>query len=865
MALWKNPFRRLGSDSALDREIAFHVEELTKANLSQGMSPAEARRQALIAFGGPEQIRQQLRQVHSSRLLNGVVFNGKSALRFLKRSPSFSAAIILILALGIGLNSAVFSAMDAVILRPLPYPEADRLLVIHQQDLKNRDANHFVAPVRVEDWNRLNSTFASISGYYTDDLSEISGPLPEKVTEALVAPRFLRVLGVSPRLGRDFTAEEEKFGGPDAVLISYRFWQLRFHGDPNVLNRQLHVGEFAYSIVGVMPASFTFPNPDVDMWAPSPPDAPYAQRRDATWFTVLGRMKPATTLAEAEADLQTVQHQLGTQFPKPDRDLMVETTPLKETVVSGIRDSFWLLYGSVCLLLLIACTNIAALLLARTRDREHEISVRFSLGASRGAIILQLLSEVLALAMAGSLVGLGVAAAATHGFHLLSREVPRAEEISLNWRIVVYSLACAVATTVLCGLLPALRGTRKQLAHSLAQTSRTQVATRNPVQWVLVGVQVMLAVTLLTGAGLLLRSLKELGRVSPGFEAAHVLTFQITGSWGETTDMAKVLQRIDRTLDGLRQLPGVESTATAAMLPGIPALYQMEYKIDGKVDENRKILADSRYVSVGYFGTMRIPLLLGEACEEKPNRTDVLVNRSFRDRYFGDSSPVGHNIKAATYNDFMVEGTIRGVVADAREEGLNTPPVPTVYSCFSAPTPFPNYLVRTRGNPAAMADAVRKRIHELEPARSVYGMMPLADHLDEASLENRLRTIVLTLFAASAVFLACIGIYGTINYLARSRQREVGVRLALGALRHQVIARFLLEGVRVTLLGWAAGFVLSLEAGRLLKSMLYGVSALDAETYVGVLFMILIVATLASLLPAWRASRVEPVCVLREE
>src|SRR5215472_4708127 len=534
MALWKNAFRRLGGDSAFDREIAFHIEELTKANLSQGMSPAESRRQALIAFGGQEQIKQQLREVHSSRLLNGVLFNGKSALRFLRRSPSFSAAIILILGLGIGLNSAVFSAMDAVILRPLPYPEADQLLVISQQNLKNRDANHFVAPVRVEDWNRLNSTFASISGYYTDDLSEISGPLPEKVTEALVAPRFLRVMGVSPMLGRDFTAEEEKFGGPGAVLISYRFWQLRFHGDPNVVDRQLHIGTFSYSIVGVMPPSFTFPNQDVDTWAPSSPDAPYAQRRDATWFTVVGRMKPATTLAEAKADLETVQHQLGAQFPRPDADLMVEVTPLKETVVGGIRDSLWLLYGSVCLLLLIACTNIAALLLARTAEREHEISVRFSLGASRAAVILELLSEVLALAMAGSLVGLVVAAAATHGFHLLSRELPRAQEISLNWRIVVYSLVCAASTTVLCGLLPAIRGSRSQLARSLAQTSRTQVTTRNPVQWVLVGVQVMLAVTLLTGAGLLLRSLKELSRVSPGFEVAHVLTLEITGSWGET-------------------------------------------------------------------------------------------------------------------------------------------------------------------------------------------------------------------------------------------------------------------------------------------------------------------------------------------
>lgn len=861
----RNPFRRLGNDPALEREIAFHIEELTRANLAKGMGPDEARRHALVAFGGQEQIRQQLREVHSSALVNGIVFNLKSALRFLRRSPSFSAAIILILALGIGANSAVFSAMDAVVLRPLPFPDAYQLLVIYQQDVKNRDANHFVAPVRLEDWNRWNLTFQSISGYYTDDLSETSGPLPEKVTEALVAPRFLRVMGVSPMLGRDFTPEEEKFGGPAAVLISFRFWQRRFHGDPEVLSQKLRIGTYSYSIMGVMPASFTFPNQDVDLWAPSPPDAPYAQRRDATWFTVVGRMKRGTSLAKAQADLATLQRQLGGQFPKPDADLIVQTTPRKEIVVGGIRNSMWLLYGSVSLLLLIACSNIAALLLARTADREHEISVRFSLGASRGAIILQLLSEVLALAVAGSLLGLIVAAAASHAFHLLSGQLPRAEEITLNWRIALYSLACAVATTVLCGLLPAIRGTRRQLAHSLAQTSRTQVSTRNPVQWVLVGVQVMLAVTLLSGAGLLLRSLGELSRVSPGFDPSHVLTFQVTGSWGETTNMRSVVQRIDRTLDGLRTLPGVENAATAAMLPGIPGLYQMEFKIDGKVDDSRKILADNRYVSVGYFEAMRIPLLLGDACEEKPNTADVMVNRSFVDRYFGDSNPAGHNIEAATYNDFATKGTIRGVVADAREEGLNAAPVPIVYSCFSAPTPFPNYLVRTKGGPAAMADAIRRRVHELEPARSVYAIKALQDHLEGAFFENRLRTLLLALFAGSAVMLACIGLYGTLNYLGRLRQREVGMRLALGALRRQIVLRFLAQGLRVTLAGCAAGLVLSIGAAHFLESMLYGVSTLDPKTYTGVLLLVLVVATTASLVPAWRAAKIDPIRILREE
>jgi putative ABC transport system permease protein len=711
----------------------------------------------------------------------------------------------------------------------------------------------------------MNSTFQSISGYYMDDLSETSGPLPEKVTEAMVAPRFLRVMGVSPILGRNFTPEEERWGGPVAVLISYRLWQRRFHGSPDALNQKVRVGEFSYSIVGVMPAAFAFPNHDVDLWAPSAPDAPFAQRRDSTWFTVIGRLKTGVRLAEARADLVTVQTQLGAQFPKTDHDLIVQTTPLKETVVGGVRDSMWLLYGSVSLLLLIACSNIAALLLARTADREHEISVRFSLGASRSAIVTQILAEVLALATAGSLMGLLVAAGAARAFHLLSNQLPRAEEITLNWRIVAYSLASAVGTTILCGLVPAIRGTRGQLAHSLAQTGRTQVSRHSPLQWTLVAVQITLAVTLLTGAGLLLRSLNELSHVSAGFEPTHVLTFQITGSWGETAEMKTLVQRIDRTLDGLRSLPGVDAAATSGMLPGVPALYQFEFKVDGRLDPNRKVLADSRYVSAGYFQTVLIPVLVGETCREGSSSNDVVVNRSFADRYLPGTPPIGHQLQGASYNDFQPQGTIRGVVGDAREEGLNTQPVPTVYSCFTAPNPFPNYLVRARGNPADMAEAIRRRVHELEPSRSVYGITPLQGHLDEVSFEGRLRTFLLVLFAASAVLLACIGIYGTLNYLGRLRQREVGMRLAFGALPRQIVTRFVLQGLRVTGIGCAAGLVLSLVATRLIDSMLYGVSTLDPPTYGSVLLLILLVATAASLIPAWRASRIELVQVLREE
>jgi putative ABC transport system permease protein len=860
MSFWQR--RKFAS---VDRELADHIERMVTANIARGMTPAEARRHALIEFGGRDQVRQQVREVHLSALAESLRFHMRAALRFIVKAPGFSLAVVLTLALGIGANTAVFSAIDAIVLRPLPFPHGDELVRIYQHDAKGRDANSLVAPQRLEDWNRMSTALSGVTGYYKDDLSELSGPLPERVTEALVAPRFLQVLGVAPMLGRNFIADEERFGGPNATLISYGYWQQKFHGDPDVLNKKLHIGSWFYSVVGVMPRGFEYPDGDVQIWAPSPPDAPYAQRRDETWFTVIGRMKPGVTVQQAAADITTVQTRLGRQFPKPDAELTTETVPLKSTIVGDSAHSLWLLYGSVSLLLLIACSNIAALLLARTAEREHEIAVRYSLGASRRTIVLQLLSEVLGLAFLGALAGLGVAAAAVRAFHLLAGRLPRAEEVSLNWTIAGYSLACAMLTALLCGLYPALRGTRRGLAQGLASGSRTQASARHPMQWTLVGVQVTLAVTLLIGAGLLLRSLDALGHVSPGFDPTHVLTLQVSGSWGETTNMPAVVNRINRTLDGLRTLPGVEDAATGVQLPGVHGLYQVEYKIDGKLDPERRILADSRPVSAGYFNTVKIPVLAGEPCKEASTTSDIVVNRSFANLYLGGTAAIGHMLQDASGSTFGMNGIARGIVGDAREEGLNEPPVPTAYFCYSAPDPFPNYLIRVHGDPMQMADAIRRRIHELEPARSVYAVMPLEQHLSDAFTENRLRTTLLTLFALTAVSLACIGLYGTLSYLGRLRQREVGVRLALGAPRQRILAGFLFQGLRVAALGCAAGLALGVMLSRFLRGMLYGVTNLDPVTYGGVVVLLLLVAALASLAPALRAAFLEPVKVLREE
>ena len=616
----RNVVRPARMDGELERELRFHVAERIDELQESGMSADAAARLARQQFGNYTTQRERTRDMDISDGLDALLRNVRLALRGLAKSPAFSATVVLTLALAIGANSAVFSAINAVLLRPLPFPHGDQLVSIAQMQSKTPQPQ--IAPARVEDWNRMNHTFQAISGYYTQDDSELSGELPEKLTHALVAPRFLEVWGISPQIGRDFTPQEEHYGGPDAVLISDRLWRRRFGADPNVLGKRLRLGSSSVPIIGVMPASFAFAEKDVDLWSISAPDFPYARSRDLTWFTGIGRLKPGVSLAQARSDLAGVQADLGRQFPKPDAEIRPGIEPLKEQTVGGVRKSLWVVFGSVSLLLLIACTNIAALLLSRAAGRQHEIAVRFSLGASRASVAAQLLTEVFLLALAGAGVGLALAGVAANIFRVLAKDLPRVDEIGLDWRIVGYSLICTVSATLACGLVPAIFGTRRSLSGPLASSGRSQVSGRYPAQFVLVGVQVALAVTLLAGAGLLLRSFQALGRVAAGFDPDHVLTFKISASWGETGDFKAGGQTVRRLLEAVAAVPGVESSAATFLLPGVPGSFPVELNVaEGRAGTEPKIVAESRIGSVGLFATLRIPLLSGEMSMAKTSRS----------------------------------------------------------------------------------------------------------------------------------------------------------------------------------------------------------------------------------------------------
>ncbi|MDX1555695.1 MAG: ABC transporter permease, partial [Xanthomonadales bacterium] len=680
------------------------------------------------------------------------------ALRQFNRNPGFAVAAVLILSLGIGANAAVFSVIDTVLLKPLAFPEADQLVRLSQSRKLSPDATSAIAPVRLEEWNDLNSSFEAITGYYSDDASDTTGDLPERIRRAWVAPRFLDAWKVLPALGRGFSAEEHQPGGPSAVLISDRYWRHRFGADPAVLDRSVRIGQRSHPVIGVMPAAFRFPEREVDLWFPVSNE--FAQNapdnRDMRWYTGIGRLQAGVTLEEAVADLGLVQAQLGEQYPDPDSEIGVHLELLKDHVLGNVAGSLWLVYGAVTVLLLITCVNIAALLLSRAARRNQEIAVRLSLGASNRAVIRQLLTETGVLAIAGAFLGLLVAAGAIALFQSAAVEVPRADELAIDARIVGYTLLTAIPVALISGLLPAVRGL--QAGAAITAPGAARVSARHATQWTLVGVQVALSITLLAGAGLLVRSIEKLSDVDPGFEPAHVLTFRVSGNWGETVDYAGVTQRIDGTLEALRGLPGVEAAATSWSSPGIPTGYEEKFELaEGRSETEAELIAEWRTVSPSYFETLQVPLVSGDLCRQSPGSraaSEAMINRSFADTYFSGRSVIGSHL---SWESGTMNTRITGIVGDARETGLDQIPTPTVYACHSAPNPFPLYLLRVEGEPMATAASVRQKIHELEPLRSVYDSESLEQKIDSAFSTNQIRTLLLSFFAVTALILACVG------------------------------------------------------------------------------------------------------------
>jgi putative ABC transport system permease protein len=789
--------------------------------------------------------------------------------RSLLKRPAFFLAVVFTLTLGIGANSAIFSVIDTVLLKPLPYPGGDRLMALFESNPRQKLPHENLAPVRIEEWNRTNQSFTAIAGAYTENIAETSGELPEMLISARVSPRFFSVLGTPPLIGRTFSPEEDLFNGPNGAVLSERLWRRRFGADPSVAGKTLRVGNYSYPVIGVMPDSVRFPASDVDFWVPAKLPPFVMRARDSRWESAVGRLKEGATMQSAQADLSALQSRLAAQFPATDANWSPLVEPLKEETVGGVRRSLWILFGAVSFVLLITCANVACLLLAQAHSREREIGVRFSLGARRGQVIRQLLLEAFTLAIPGCLLGLAMSFAATGVFRRAAVVLPRADEIHLDWRIVVFTLSLSLLTAVLFGLIPAVRSTRNEVAGMWAKTSRSQIGGRHHIQRMLVSAQVALAIILLVGSGLLIRSLSRLGQVSLGFDPEHVLAFRISASYGETNNRPQLAQRLNRTLETLQTIPGVTAAALfSGSLPGGGQPYLSQFNIAGQdtQSEGKKVFADEEVVTPDFFRLLGIQILSGNTCRinlDLKAQATALVSRSFADRYFPGESPIGHYVSEAAYPAPI---QIVGVSSDVRQHGYAHDPQPTVYWCGAAFfNPGPDFLLRSTGDPLQLSESVRQRIHDMYPNRAVYDVQRLSDYVSSTLAERRFQIALLSSFAATALLLAAIGLYGVTSFLVSLRTREIGLRAALGATPARIFAEILREGVLMTAAGVAFGLAAALALTRYLASFLFGVGATDPITFVAVPLLLASVSALALWLPARRATHIDPMEALRQD
>jgi putative ABC transport system permease protein len=787
----------------------------------------------------------------------------RSALRAFRHRPTLALMVVATLALGIGANSAIFAAVDAVLLKPLPYPGAEQLVSIYELNRAERQATQLVAPVRLEEWNRGNRSLQGIAGSYFENMTDTSGAIPERVEGMRISPRFFAVLGVSAALGRTPTEDEERSGGPPSVVLSDRLWRNRFAADPQIVGRRLALSGVSRTVVGVMPASFRYPTATTDAWIPAQMSQALMRERRARFYTAVGRLKPGTTIEQAEADLTAVQTRLGEQFPATDKGWGASIIALREEQVGGIRRSLWLLFAAVGLVLLAACGNVAGLMLAEAARRQHEVAVRFALGAPRWIIVRQLLMEGAVLAGAGGTAALLLA---MWGARLMrgAVDLPQMRDVHVDVRLILFTLSISVVTTLLFALTPALHATRSGPSDALARGGRGRVSGPQRLQQLLVAAQMALAIVLLVGAGLLVRSFVAMQQVSLGFNPDHVLTFRMSASWAERPDA--VVSRHARTIARLREIPGVEAAAVSQLLPAGLDIPPGEFRVVGR-DATEKTYAHGRSVSAGYFKTVGIPMLRGATCDDRPvpMSAKAVVTNSFAERFFPGSDPIGHQLTTPGFPDGYVV-TIVGVAGDVRESGVRREPEPVVYWCgYAGHWPDPHFLVRT--NPARLigVSEIRAALAEIEPKRAVYAVRPLTDTLSVAVSQQRASTILLSLFAAMALALSAVGLYGVMSQLVTARRREFGVRLALGARPAQVMSAVARQASSIAGAGIAAGLAAAFGLARVMTAMMFNVAPRDPITFAIVPLVLAAVAAAAALAPVRRASRVDPMQALRDD
>jgi putative ABC transport system permease protein len=733
---------------------------------------------------------------------------------------------------------------------------------VYESNSARRQSTALVAPVRLEEWNRMNRSFDGLAASYFENLTDTSGPLPERVEAMRTSPRFFSTLRVGAAMGRTFTADEERFGGPPAVLISDPFWERRFSRDPSVVGRALQLGGVARTIVGVMPGWFRYPSATTEIWIPTQAPRILLEAREARFYRAFGRLKPGVTIEQAQADLSSATAELAQQFPRTDAGWAATIVPLKEQQIGGVRRSLWLLLAAVVLVLVAACWNVACLMIADAARREHEIAVRLALGATRAALVRQLLVEGLILASAGAACGILVARWSIDALRAAGGNLPRVEEIRVDGRLIAFTFAVGVATTLLFALAPAVQAARAEMSSALGRGGRGRIGGRLSLQRLLVAAQLSLAIVLLAGAGLLVRSFSHLQSLSPGFDPDRVLTFRMSAQWSERLEA--VMNRQMRTTGRLEEIPGVVAASFSTLLPANVDFPAAEFRIVGR-DPTEHLFANGRSVSAKYFQTLRVPILQGTTCRDDPAKPyqKAVVTRAWADRFFPGENPVGHLIEPVSVSGLQQE--IVGVVGDVRENGVMKEAPPLIYTCGLQPYwPDPIFLVRTDPARDVGVKTIRDALREIEPARAMYDVQPLRDTLARTISQQRISAVLLALFAAMGLLLAALGLYGVSSQFVAARRRDIGVRMALGARAADIIAGVAGQAAAMTAIGTATGIVGALAVARVMEGLVFGISVRDPWTFALAPLVLAVVALLATAIPARCAAALDPIAALRE-
>src|SRR6266699_2954948 len=858
-SLLRNLLHKQREERELDKEVRAHELLLADENIRAGMNPQEARRQARLELGGVEQVKEQVREIRAGHLLETLGCDVHYAARMMRRSPGFTTTAVLTLALGIGANTAVFSVVNTVLLRPLPYPDSDRLVQIWSTNPNTNRWGKWTAYPRFEDWRHLNTVFEEMATARTWVISIKGGDHPESMFGVITSSQLLQLLRVQPMLGRGFLPEEDQPGRDHVIILSYGLWQRRFGSDPAVIGRTVDVDQQNYTVIGVMPSDFRFP-PElpaayrVDAWLPPAPDPSRNERGSNNYYT-FARLKPGVTLAQAQAEMDAINDGLAEKHSE-DRELGVKVVGWRRQVGSEVRPALLILVGAISLVLLIACANVANLLLARGAMRQREAALRQALGAGRARLIRQFLTESLLLAVFGGAVGLLLAYQGVDLFIRLAPDIPRLNETTIDPHVLIFSV------------VPALQGSSTDLQDSLKESgSRLTIgSTRAKARSVLVVAEMALALMLLAGAGLLVRSFVRVQQVDLGFNPKNLLTAFVMLPPSKYPEPRRQALFFHEVMDRIASLPGVECAGGADSAPMLTN-DTGPVSIEGPPVEP-EIQAERPKITPDYFCAMGIRLLRGRTftwADSEGSLPVAIISESAVRQYGPNEDAMGKRVKLED-GSAPVWRQVIGIVGDVRQDSVVEAARPEVYApLLQVPVPYLALTARTRAEPAVLTAAVRQAVMAVDKDQPLSGIKTMEQVVEDSVAGRRFQMSLLAVFATIALGLAAIGIYGLMSYTVNQRTHEIGIRMALGAKRGEILHLVVRHGMILAIVGVVLGTVGALLLTRFLSSMLYGVGANDPTTLLSVATLLIGVAALASYIPARRAMRVDPMVALRYE